>query len=106
MSPGGRSRLEARRVAFLGGRYLYTSAEHKITTESLRKIVADTKLPNAKVIADRGQWVKIVGPEAPEAARSRPAVPGMLAHRFVADYGDRGRRVPDNIATFVTRFLP
>ena len=79
LKPGG--------VAFLGGRYLYTSAEHKITTESLRKIVADTKLPNATVIDSRGQWVKIVGPEAPAAARKPSGGPGMLAHRFVADYG-------------------
>ena len=82
LKPGG--------VAFLGGRYLYTSAEHKITTETLREIVADTKLPNATVIDDRGQWVKIVGPEAPEAARKPSGGPGMLAHRFVADYGVEG----------------
>lgn len=82
LKPGG--------VAFLGGRYLYTSAEHKITTDALREIVAGTKLPNARVVDDRGQWVKIVGPEAPEAARKPSGGPGMLAHRFVADYGVEG----------------
>jgi len=82
LKPGG--------VAFLGGRYLYTSREHKITNESLHKIVADTKLPNATVVTDRGQWVKIVGAEAPAAARKPSGGPGMLAHRFVADYGIEG----------------
>ncbi len=73
-------------VAFLGGRYLYTSLEHKISNEKLKKIVADSGLSNAKVVEHRGQWVKIVGPKAPEAARKDPGGPQMLAHRFVADY--------------------
>lgn len=79
LKPGG--------VAFLGGRYLYTTAEHKITTDALRRIVAETRLPNATVIDNRGQWVKLVGPEAPAAAGKPSGGPGMLAHRFVADYG-------------------
>ena len=48
--------------------------------------MAGTGLPNATVIDQRGQWVKIVGSEAPAAARKPSGGPGMLAHRFVADY--------------------
>lgn len=73
-------------VAFLGGRYLYTPQKHKISTEKLRQIVRQTKIPGAQVIDARGQWVKIVGPQAPQSARGFRLGPGMLATRFVADY--------------------
>jgi len=73
-------------VAFLGGRYLYTPHEHKITTEKLRKIVAESKIVGAQVIDARGQWVKIIGPKAPAAARRSGMGPHMLVNRFLADY--------------------
>jgi ubiquinone/menaquinone biosynthesis C-methylase UbiE len=73
-------------VAFLGGRYLYTPQQHKITNEALKKIVHDSGVPNATVIDQRGQWVKIVGRQAPKDARSSQLGPHMLAGRFIADY--------------------
>ncbi len=73
-------------VAFLGGRYLYTPHEDRITTEKLRRIVAATGLVGAKVVDMRGQWVKIVGSKAPKAARQFQLGPQMLANRFIADY--------------------
>jgi len=73
-------------VAFLGGRYVFTAQKFKIPTESLRKIVAESGVPNAEVIDDRGQWVKIVGPKAPEAASQPQGGPHVLAQRFLADY--------------------
>ncbi|GAB6167374.1 hypothetical protein JCM19992_33740 [Thermostilla marina] len=74
-------------VAFVGGRYLYAPQAHKISTERLRKIVEQSGVKGAEVIEQRGQWVKIVGPKAPEAARHFQAGPQMLAGRLVADYG-------------------
>ncbi len=73
-------------VAILGGRYVFTPQEHKLTTEELRKIVAATGIAGASVVEGRGQWVKIVGPQAPEAARTFAGGPDMLAGRIVADY--------------------
>lgn len=73
-------------VAFLGGRYVYTPQQHKISTEKLRKIVANSGVAGAKVIDSRGQWVKIVGPKAPQAAHRFQGGPHMLANRFIADY--------------------
>jgi len=73
-------------VAFLGGRYLYTIGVQKISTEKLRKIVADCGVPGATVIDSRGQWVKITGPQSPEAARKPSGGPHMLVNRFIADY--------------------
>jgi len=73
-------------VAFLGGRYLYTPREHKITTEELRKIVAESGIAGSQVIDARGQWVKIIGPDAPPAARRSGLGPNMLVNRFIADY--------------------
>jgi len=73
-------------VAFLGGRYLYTPHEHKITTEKLRKIVAESGIAGAQVIDARGQWVKIIGPDAPQAAHRSGLGPHMLVSRFIADY--------------------
>jgi len=73
-------------VAFLGGRYVYTPQQHKISTEKLREIVARSGIAGAEVIDARGQWVKILGPRAPEAARRSGLGPGMLASRFIADY--------------------
>lgn len=74
-------------VAFLGGRYLYAPQKSKMTIETLRKIVADSKVPGAEVIDERGQWVKILGPQAPKAAREAQLGPSMFAYRMAADYG-------------------
>ena len=73
-------------VAFLGGRYVYTPRKHKTSTEELKRIVRESGVPGAQVIDARGQWVKIVGPKAPKAARRCQLGPHMLAARFVADY--------------------
>ena len=73
-------------VAFLGGRYLYTPQVHKMSTETLRKIVDEAGVPGARVIDSRGQWVKIVGPQAPEAAQRFQGGPDMLPARILADY--------------------
>lgn len=72
-------------VAFLGGRYLYTPQEDKISNEKLKKIVAESGVKGAKVVEDRGQWVKIVGPKAPKAASQSGGGPHMLVNRFLAD---------------------
>jgi ubiquinone/menaquinone biosynthesis C-methylase UbiE len=74
-------------VAFLGGRYVYTPRTYKLSTEELKKIVREAGIPNAEVIEARGQWVKIIGPEAPKAAREFQGSPKILAGRLVADYG-------------------
>jgi ubiquinone/menaquinone biosynthesis C-methylase UbiE len=73
-------------VAFLGGRYVYTPQSYKISNEKLQGIVAESGVAGAQVITDRGQWVKIIGPQAPEAARQVPTGPHLLANRFIADY--------------------
>ncbi len=73
-------------VAFLGGRYVYTPQMDKMSTEELREVVSDSGVPGAEVIDARGQWVKIVGPEAPKAAHQFQGSPEMLANRFIADY--------------------
>ncbi|HUU92184.1 MAG TPA: class I SAM-dependent methyltransferase [Phycisphaerae bacterium] len=73
-------------VAFLGGRYVYTPQKHKISTEKLEQIVRESGVAGAKVIDARGQWVKIIGPQAPKAAQTFQGGPHMLADRFVADY--------------------
>jgi ubiquinone/menaquinone biosynthesis C-methylase UbiE len=73
-------------VAFLGGRYVYTPHRHKISTERLKKIVSEAGVPGARVIDARGQWVKIIGPQAPQKAHTFEGGPHMLANRFVADY--------------------
>jgi ubiquinone/menaquinone biosynthesis C-methylase UbiE len=73
-------------VAFLGGRYVYTPQEYKITTEKLAELVRESGVPGAQVIDQRGQWVKIVGPQAPKAAAGSGLGPHMLADRFIADY--------------------
>ncbi len=74
-------------VAFLGGRYVYTPQVHKMSTAKLQEIVTASGVKNAQVIDARGQWVKIVGPDAPKAAREPQAGPHLLANRFIADYG-------------------
>ncbi|MDY6951680.1 MAG: class I SAM-dependent methyltransferase, partial [Thermodesulfobacteriota bacterium] len=74
-------------VAFLGGRYLYTPAPCKISTAKLRGIVYKSGVAGAQVIGDLGQWVKIIGPEAPKAAQQFQGGPHMIANRFVADFG-------------------
>jgi ubiquinone/menaquinone biosynthesis C-methylase UbiE len=43
-------------------------------------------VPGAQVIDARGQWVKILGPPAPAAARQVATGPHLLAGRFIADY--------------------
>jgi len=73
-------------VAFLGGRYIYTPQQHKISNEKLRKIVRESGVPGAKVVEHRGQWVKIVGPKAPKSAHQFQGGPHMLVNRLVADY--------------------
>ena len=73
-------------VAFLGGRYVYTPQKHKTSTADLKKIVAESGVPGAKVIDARGQWVKIVGAKAPKAAHKFQGSPQFLANRFIADY--------------------
>ncbi|OHB69359.1 MAG: hypothetical protein A2V70_16910 [Planctomycetes bacterium RBG_13_63_9] len=73
-------------VAFLGGRYVYTPQQYKLPTEKLRQIVRDSAIAGAQVIEARGQWVKIVGLEAPPAARQVQAGPYLLAGRCLADY--------------------
>ena len=73
-------------VAFLGGRYLYTPHEDRISTARLAELVRESGVPGAKVIDQRGQWVKIVGPQAPKAAAKSGLGPHMLAARFIADY--------------------
>ncbi len=73
-------------VAFLGGRYVYTPRMYKMSSGELRTTVRDSGVPGAEVIDARGQWVKIIGPEAPEAARRFQGGPEMLANRFAADY--------------------
>ncbi len=39
-----------------------------------------------QVIDARGQWVKIIGPDAPQAAHRSGLGPHMLANRLLADY--------------------
>lgn len=73
-------------VAFLGGRYLYTPHAYRISSERLREIVRGSGVEGAQVIEARGQWVKIIGPKAPQAARNVATGPHLLAHRVVADY--------------------
>jgi len=78
LKPGG--------VAFLGGRYLYTPQSHKMSGETLRRIVREAGIPGASVIEERGQWVKIAGPEAPEGARQFQGGPVRLPRRMIASY--------------------
>ena len=73
-------------TAFLGGRYIYTPQVHKISTEKLRQIVAESGVPGAQVIETRGQWVKIVGPKTPPEAGRPQTGPHLLANRILADY--------------------
>ncbi len=74
-------------VAFVGGRYIYTPQSHKISTQKLKEIVHESGIPGAQVIDMRGQWVKIIGPQAPKAAQQFQSGPDMLAARLIADYG-------------------
>ena len=74
-------------VAFLGGRYVYTPHADRISNEKLKQIVRDSGVAGAKVVEQRGQWVKIVGPQAPKAAHRFQAGPQMLVNRFIADTG-------------------
>jgi ubiquinone/menaquinone biosynthesis C-methylase UbiE len=74
-------------VAFLGGRYLYAPAEAKVDSAKLRAIVAESGVKGAEFTDDRGQWVKIIGPQASPSARNFHLGPSMLAGRFAADYG-------------------
>jgi ubiquinone/menaquinone biosynthesis C-methylase UbiE len=74
-------------VAFLGGRYLHAPLENKMSSEELRRIVRQSGIPGAEVIDRRGQWVKIIGREAPQAARKPELGASMLVARCLADYG-------------------
>lgn len=82
--------LKPEGVAFLGGRYLYTPAMHKITTDKLREIVKASGVPGAQVIDAMGQWVKIIGPKAPKSAQRFQGGPHMLAGRIMVDYNLSG----------------
>ena len=73
-------------VAFLGGRYIYTPQSYKVSNEKLKKIVQECGVTGAKVVDQRGQWVKIVGPKAPKEAQGFQGGPHMLVNRFIADY--------------------
>ena len=73
-------------VAFLGGRYIYTPQAYKMTDDQLQRAVVESGVPGAQVVTDRGQWVKILGPQAPDAARQPAHGPQLLAYRFLADY--------------------
>ncbi len=55
----------------LGGRYLYTPRQHKISNDELKTIVRESGVAGAKVVEQNGQWVKIAGPEAPDEAEKR-----------------------------------
>jgi len=74
-------------VAFLGGRYIYTPEPLKISTAKLREIVHKSGVAGAQVVDRMGQWVKIIGPEAPTAAQEFQGGSHMIPNRFVADYG-------------------
>jgi SAM-dependent methyltransferase len=65
---------------------VYTPQAHKISTEKLKEIVQQSGVAGARVIESRGQWVKIVGPQAPQAAGEFQGGPQMLAGRILADY--------------------
>ncbi len=79
-------------VAFLGGRYLYTPQAHKITNEKLKEIVSASGVPGARVVEENGQWVKVIGPEAPKAAHQFQGGPHMAALRLVGETGIRKGR--------------
>ena len=74
-------------IAFLGGRYLFTPQEDRISNEKFKQIVRDSGVRGAQVILFQGQWVKIVGPKAPRSASGAHGGPHMLAARLVSDYG-------------------
>jgi len=74
-------------VAFLGGRYLYAPSEKKMSLQDLGRIVRESGVEGAKVVEERGQWVKIIGPMASEAARKPVFGPAMLVARCFADHG-------------------
>jgi len=73
-------------VAFLGGRYLHAPENSRLTADALRDLVSKSGVAGARVVDGRGQWVKILGPQAPKAAREVQIGPQMLAWRMVADY--------------------
>ncbi len=74
-------------IAFLGGRYLHAPSDKKMSSKELARIVRDSGVQGAEVIDERGQWVKIVGPRAPEIGQEPRLGPSMLAARCLADYG-------------------
>ena len=73
-------------VAMLGGRYLYAPRDNLMTIEELRRQVNKSGVERATVIDQRGQWVKILGPDAPKAAQTFQGGPHMLAGRILVDY--------------------
>ncbi|NOX55329.1 MAG: methyltransferase domain-containing protein [Planctomycetes bacterium] len=74
-------------VAFIGGRYLYTPRKYLLSGDELRRIVRQTGIPGAIVVERRGQWVKLVGPEATKKVASFRGGPAMLAHRVLIQSG-------------------
>jgi ubiquinone/menaquinone biosynthesis C-methylase UbiE len=78
--------LKPRGVAFLGGRYLYAPGPDKITNAKLKEIVQATGLNNAHVVEELGQWVKIIGPQAPKEASQFHGGPYMLPGRISVNY--------------------
>ena len=60
--------------------------EGTITNARLREIVQATGLPNAQVVDQLGQWVKIIGPGAPKEAHQFVGGPSMLAGRIAVNH--------------------
>ncbi len=83
---------EVRRVlkptgtAFLGGRYLFTPQQYRMSDEEFRAVVAQSGVADATVDCTMGQWVRIAGPRA-TAPRKQGTGPHMLVGRTVAACG-------------------
>ncbi|MBN1418432.1 MAG: methyltransferase domain-containing protein [Planctomycetes bacterium] len=78
--------------ALLGGRYLFTPPHHRISDAELERAIAAARIPRARVITDRGQWVEIRGSAWKPSAGEASAGMAMLAGRVLVDYGiARGR---------------
>lgn len=83
---------EVRRVlkptgtAFLGGRYLFTPQQYRMSDEKFRKVVAQSGVADAAAVCTMGQWVRIAGPRA-TAPRKQGTGPHMLVGKTVAACG-------------------
>jgi len=79
--------LKPEGYALLGGRYLFTPPRHQMSDAELARAIDAARIPGARVITDRGQWVEIRG----SAWKPGPGVAGggmaMLAGRVLVDYG-------------------